>query len=175
MLGIADPEVEIRFYWRKKLHRWQPNYIGAVRVSITRPVSMSEGEIDRLVFKTPEFFENGKEILCVDSFHYHRVTTPGSMILSQKAQRNVLSFRVIQGTWRAGIFDCSSGRLKKNEIERRIRYGITSQVEEALAHYVRGTLPASRLLMSDEARTHGVLVLLGLPSADDRRLFASYA
>src|SRR5262245_53062068 len=120
MLSIEDFDVELRFYWRKKLRRHLPGYIGAVRVLIAPSACLPKGELDWLVFRTPEFFEGKKEILCVDSFHYHRVTSPRSVISSQRAGRNVLSFRTIHGTWRAGIFDYSNGRLKRNEIERRI-------------------------------------------------------
>jgi len=175
MLSVTDPDVELQFYWRKKLRRCLPNYIGAVRVSIAAPERVTEDEIDRLVFRIPEFFEGKEEILRVDSFHYHRVTSPRLTIPSQKAQRNVLSFQAIQGVWRAGIFDFSHGRLKKSEIERRIRYEITSQVEATLVHYMEGKLPRSRRLLPDEVKTPGMLVLLGMPAADDKRLFASYA
>jgi hypothetical protein len=128
-----------------------------------------------LVFRVPEFFENKKEILRVDSFNYHRVTSLRSAIASQRVKRNVLSYRTILGVWRAGIFDYSAGRLKKDEIERRIRYGITSQVEEVLVHHARGTLPVSRQLSEDETRCPDALVLLRIPTGDDKRLFSSYA
>lgn len=175
MLSITGLDVKLQFYWRKKLRRCQPDYVGAVRVSIAPPGCLADARLDRLVFSTPEFFEGGKEFLRLDSFHYHRVTSLRSAIASQRVKRNVLSYRTILGVWRAGIFDYSTGRLKKDEIERRIRYGITSQVEEVLVHHARGTLPVSRQLSEDETRCPDALVLLRIPTADDKRLFSSYA
>lgn len=175
MLSVTALDMKFRFHWRSRLRRNLPGYIGAVRVAITPPADVPDDELNRLVFRIPEFFEDGREVLRIDSFHYHRVTSPRSTIQSQKAQRNLLSFRTIQNIWRAGIFDYSNGRLQRTEIERRIRYEITSQLENVLACYTREILPASRRLSLDEEKNLGVLVLIGIPAADDKRLFHSFA
>ncbi|QBK04493.1 hypothetical protein DW355_06565 [Hylemonella gracilis] len=174
MPDLTDLEVKLRFYWRTALRRQFPGYIGAVRVSIKPPAGISVGKLDRLVFKVPELYEDGQEVLRVDSFHYHRVVSPGVAIPSKLVDRNVLSFRLIQGAWRAGIFEFPGLHLKRHEIERRVRYGVITQIEEVIDRYMNSELPENRRLSTQDVKAQEVFVLLGIPEADDKRLFDSY-
>lgn len=174
MPDLTGLEVKLRFYWRTALRRQLPGYIGAVRVSVNPPSGLSEGKLDRLVFKVPELYEDGQEVLRVDSFHYHRVVAPGVAIPSTSVDRNVLSFRLIQGAWRAGIFEFPGHYFKRNEIERRVRYSVITQIEEVIDRCVNSELPENRCLSIQDVKAQQIFVLLGMPEADDKRLFDSY-
>ncbi|CAE6844034.1 hypothetical protein R69658_06857 [Paraburkholderia aspalathi] len=149
-LDLSSMEVRCEFHWRTPDPDHQfPEHVGDLRVTVSPPAGLAEADLARLVFVIPEFFTDQGEPFRIDSFHFHRVSTPRIEISSTRIRRNVLSFRVIEGVWRAGIFDYGTA-TDRAAMEERIRQDVSTHIARSIACFLLGQLPETRLLTQDE-------------------------
>jgi hypothetical protein len=148
-LDLSSMEVRCQFNWRTPDSNHQfPEHVGDLRVTVSPPAGLAEADLARIVFVIPEFFQDGDEPFRIDSFHFHRVSTPRIEISSTRVRRNVLSFRVIDGVWRAGIFEYTA--TDRASMEERIRQDVTTHIARSIACFLLGQLPEARVLTQDE-------------------------
>jgi hypothetical protein len=127
-----------------------PELLGSVTVDVTPPSDLKVENLNRLVFVIPEFvFEKSHEPFRIDSAHTQRVVNNGREISSDMVTRNVLSFRLINGVWRASIFDYNSG-IDATEIELRCEDAVKKTIAATVACFLTHQLPETRILTADE-------------------------
>ncbi|MCW3587352.1 hypothetical protein [Burkholderia cenocepacia] len=142
--------VHCRFNWRTPDANNQfPEHVGDLQVTVTPPAGMKKDDLARVVFVTPEFFNKHVEPFRIDSFHFHRVNSKRIQITSSRISRNVLSFRLIDGAWRAGIFDYSAN-FDQATVEDSIRQAVTHHITSTVLCFMLGQLPQDRQLTQEE-------------------------
>ncbi|WP_186063308.1 hypothetical protein [Burkholderia gladioli] len=147
-LDLDSLQIDCAFRWREARQAHFPEHAGDVRVSVTSGASLRGTDLARIVFEIPEFFEDQEEPFRIDSFHFHRVNNDRSTATSSRVHRNVLSFRLIQGVWRAGVFDY--GDIGNVALEVAIRSAVVDRIRRTIGCFMLGYLPETRLLSVDE-------------------------
>lgn len=160
--------VHCSFNWRTPDANNQfPEHVGDLKVTVTPPTGMKKEDLARLVFVTPEFFNKHAEPFRIDSFYFHRVNSKRIQITSSRISRNVLSFRLIDGAWRAGIFDYSAC-LDQTTVEDTIRQAVTHHVTSTILCFMLGQLPQDRQLTQEEVDAANKILTPDL-FTDDKR------
>ena len=127
-----------------------PELLGGVIFDVTPPAGLTVEHLHRLVFVIPEFvFEKAHEPFRIDSAHFQRVAYNKREVVSDKVSRNVLSFRLINGAWRASIFDYGSG-LDPSDIEQQVADAVKKTIATTIACCMTHQLPDTRILSADE-------------------------
>jgi|GEM_PF-4788552 len=168
-LGLADSldlsglKVDCRFIWNEDVsNSLHPEYVGNLIVTVTPPSCLSPDDLSRLVFTTPEFFEDRLEPFRIDSHYYHRVSSDRQGITSSKVHRCVLSFRLIDGKWRAGVYHYH-GTFNPSELVQRIEAALTLHIESTIICFLLSQLPSARLLEHEEIQKADELVKQYIP------------
>jgi predicted DNA-binding protein len=123
--------------------------LGSLLVEVTPPVGMDILSLHRLVFVAPEYWEGKNEPYRIDSAYFHRVAAYGKEVPSDYTTRNVLSFRLIDGKWRAGIFNYGTP-LNEDLIVQNIFQALEAHIRASIACHLIGQLPKSRYLTMEE-------------------------
>lgn len=135
------------------VRRMHPEHIAVLTASVTSTVRLPIDLLDRLVFVLPEFFDNrGHETFRVDSFHNHRVCCEQVCISSDRVNRNVLSFRLANGQWQAGVFNYGSEDTA--EVVEQIKVAVNASIRDTLTDYLSGLLPPAHLLSEEDLRSY---------------------
>ncbi|WP_186237683.1 hypothetical protein [Burkholderia gladioli] len=150
-LGLATMGIFITFRWRDERKEAFPEAAGDMLVKVDGGSFITPEDLDRIVFELPQFFADAQantEPFRIDSFYFHRVANGRSTVESTRVRRNVLSFRLIEGKWRAGIFDY--GGIDRGEMEKQIQVALESRIRNTIGAFRLGILPEARLLAPDE-------------------------
>lgn len=126
-----------------------PEHIGGLLVEVTPPAGISIERLNELVFIIPEFWRKFSEPFRIDSAHFHRVADNKKYVGSDRTKRNVLSFRLIDGKWRAGVFAYAS-ELNQAEVVEEIRQALVDHITATVSCYLTGLLPETRRLTTKE-------------------------
>lgn len=136
-----------------------PELLGSVIFDVKPPAGLTVEQLHRLVFVIPEFiFDKGYEPYRIDSAHFQRIVYNGREVVSDRVTRNVLSFRLINGAWRASIFDYGSG-LAAAKVVQQIVDGVEKTITAAIACYFARQLPDTRILSLEEVSELNAAVL----------------
>lgn len=148
----ANPiHIEVKFSWRDPRGNPYPESVGVVYVSISPPVGMTVDDIDRIVFVTPEFFDQqAREPFRVDSYYFHRVAEGKGIVDSLRVKRHVLSFSTIQGRWYAGVFRYQD-EVNLHEIAKSIEASVVKKITSTIRCFQLDLLPPKRLFLPEEA------------------------
>jgi hypothetical protein len=125
-----------------------PELVGSLIMKVTPPPSLSNERLHQLIFIIPEFSKDNDEPFRVDSAYFQRVAAGGKYIESETTKRNVLSFRLIEGMWRASVFNYSSAEIK--EIESVVVEAIKTHITRTIQLDLAGQLPLYRYLSLEE-------------------------
>jgi hypothetical protein len=146
--------VDIEFLWKKPDAAF-PEHVGNLLVKVSPPKGVPAELLQRLVFVIPEFWtDTGKsatEPFRIDSAYFHRVDQEPYLRTSNRTTRNVVSFHLIQSSWRAAVFDYGSG-LETNEMGSRIATAITDHITQTIRCYLIGHLPRARILSPEHRK-----------------------
>ncbi|WP_186042783.1 hypothetical protein [Burkholderia gladioli] len=169
-LGLATMGIFITFRWRDEPKEAFPEAAGDMLVKVDGGSFINPEDLDRIVFELPQFFADAPahaEPFRIDSFYFHRVANGRSTVESTRARRNVLSFRLIEGKWRAGIFDYAG--VDRREMERQIQVALESRIRNTIGAFRLGILPDARLLAPTEvARLNSTITPDMIERADHR-------
>lgn len=179
-LNLDGLTISCEFFWRREGRDYfAPEQVGGLQVRVSPPAGLTQEDLARLVFVIPEFHEvrirEGDsrviEPLRVDSFYFHRVSSARIGIGSTKVHRNVLSLRLIQGVWRAGIFRYDES-LSVADMERRIKSAVERHFRATIACSLLGRLPDDRVQTVEEL-AHADEIVVPYMLADGDRVLAS--
>lgn len=147
----AEPVgVDIKFQWRSQLNNPYPESVGALSVAISPPAGMTQNDVDRIIFVSPEFFgERGSEPFRVDSYYYHRVANSMNLVDSSRVNRHVLSFVTIEGRWHAGVYRYNDS-LTLSDLAKAVEAAVVKQITSTIRCFQLGLLPNKRLLDADQ-------------------------
>ena len=126
-----------------------PELVGSLVLAVTPPNGLTLEDLDRLVFITPEFLRGHEEPFRIDSANFHRVVKNKRHVVSERVNRHVLSVRLMEGKWRAGVF-LYSARWDLNAAVEEIRVALIKHVTSTVRCFLCGQLPASRHLTDEE-------------------------
>lgn len=151
--GLIDVAVEVELV-PKNLRDMDPGRVAWITATVATTASLPVDLLDRVVFVSPEFFdERGHEPFRVDSFYFHRVCSDVVCIASERVNRNVLSFRLANGKWRAGVYVYQFG-ADEDDVLERVNAAVVKAIRDTLAGYLSGSLPAERLLSEADLREY---------------------
>jgi len=154
--AASNPPVNIEFmfkwYDERRPAFWER--VGHLQVRVTPVAGFPETSLQRIVFQMPEFWTevsasgHSHEHFRIDSAYFHRVTNSGYHRDSQRVQRNVLSFHLLDSQWHATIFDYGT-KLSQKEMEREIESALKAHFEKTISEYQCNMLGAFRVLPKD--------------------------
>ena len=157
-LDLTGLAVDCKFIWNEDvLNSLHPEYLGNLIVTVTPPSCLSQENLSRLIFTIPEFFEDRSEPFRIDSHYYHRVASDSQGITSSKVHRCVLSFRLIDGKWRACIFHYH-GVDERSQLEEMIKSAVTLHIKSTIICFLLSQLPSVRLLDREDIQKADELV-----------------
>lgn len=143
--------VRCRFHWKEATYH---NLVGHLQVDVTPLRGLSKQHLERIVFVIPEFWTIGdassqdREQFRIDSAYFHRVTSMGHALESERVRRFVLSFHLLNSRWQASIFDYGRA-LSRSEMELTIERTLVDHINTTVELYQQGMLDESRVLPLD--------------------------
>ncbi|WP_322106021.1 hypothetical protein [Paraburkholderia sp. J41] len=160
-LDLGALKVSCKFEWLDTPSPRFPELVGDLSVSVSSMPGVSDEDLAQLVFTTPEFYVDQYERFRIDSFHFQRVCSERICVESARTKRNVLSFRLIAGVWRAGIFSYPSSAhpWERESAEREIRGAVEYCVHNTVAAFLLKRTPVNRLLTQEEVASANAILL----------------
>lgn len=160
-LDLTALKVTCEFEWLETPSPRFPELVGDLRVSVASMPGVSEEDLACLVFATPEFYADRHERFRIDSFHYQRVCNERIWVESALTKRNVLSFRLIAGVWRAGIFSYPTQKhpWDRESAEREIREAVVYRIHNTVAAFLLKRTPENRVLTKEEVASANAILM----------------